>query len=533
MDTGLSSTHHNDPETFMTPIQDILIVGGGTAGWLTAAFLARQLGTAQGGVRITLVESSDIGIIGVGEGTFPSIRGTLSAIGIGEAEFLDACSATYKQGIRFDHWVRPPGTPGADHYFHPFSQPSQRPGAPELLPYWLAGEAGPTRAFAEAVTLQKAVADARHGPKRAGDGDYLGPLNHAYHFDAGRFATLLATHGQALGVRRVIATVDRVDLDEQGAIAAVHTREAGTLTAGLYIDCSGFRARLIGEALGSPFRSMRDVLFVDRALAMQVPYARPEAPIASYTIASAQESGWIWDIGLQERRGIGHVYSSRHCDDADAERVLRRYIGPASDGLTPRRLTLDIGYRETHWVKNCVAVGLAGGFLEPLESSGIGLIETAAYLIGQLFPFNGDTAPVARHFNAFMKARYERIVDFIKLHYGLTQRTDTAFWRDNADPASFTDSLKEKLAMWRCRPPQRLDFITDVEMYLPASWQYVLYGMEFKTQPGAWMAPLHRGEEARREFAAIAQLGAHALRDLPPHRTLIEQILARADRRAA
>ena len=145
----------------------------------------------------------------------------------------------------------------------------------------------------------------------------------------------------------------------------------------------------------------------------------------------------------------------------------------------------------------------------------------------------GDTAPVARHFNAFMKARYERIVDFIKLHYGLTQRTDTAFWRDNADPASFTDSLKEKLAMWRCRPPQRLDFITDVEMYLPASWQYVLYGMEFKTEPGAWMAPLHRGEEARREFAAIAQLGAHALRDLPPHRTLIEQILARADRRAA
>jgi tryptophan halogenase len=517
----------------MQPIQDILIVGGGTAGWLTAAFLARQLGTAHGGVRITLVESSDIGIIGVGEGTFPSIRGTLSAIGIGEAEFLEACSATYKQGIRFEHWVRPQGTPGADHYFHPFSQPSQRPGAPELLPYWLMGEAGEGRSFAESVTLQKAVADARHGPKRASDGDFLGPLNYAYHFDAGRFAALLAEHGQALGVKRVIATVDRVDLDEQGAIAAVQTKEGGTLTAGLYVDCSGFRARLIGEALGSPFKSLKDVLFVDRALAMQVPYARPDAPIASYTIASAQDHGWIWDIGLQERRGIGHVYSSRHCDDEEAECALRRYIGPASDALTPRKLELNVGYRETQWVKNCVAVGLSGGFLEPLESSGIGLIETAAYLIGQLFPFNGDTAPVAKHFNAFMKERYARIVDFIKLHYGLTQRTDTAFWRDNADPASFTESLKEKLAMWRCRPPQRLDFITDVEMYLPASWQYVLYGMEFETQLGTGAAALMRSEEARKEFATIAQLGAHALRDLPPHRVLIEQLLARTGRRAA
>ncbi|OWQ85301.1 tryptophan halogenase [Roseateles aquatilis] len=517
----------------MNPIQDVLIVGGGTAGWLTAAFLAKQLGTARGGVRITLVESSDIGIIGVGEGTFPSIRGTLSAIGIGEARFLEACSATFKQGIRFDHWVRPEGTPGHDHYFHPFSQPSQRPGAPELLPYWLRGEAGAGRAFADAVTLQKAVVDARHGPKRAVDGDFVGPLNYAYHFDAGRFAALLAEHGQSLGVKRVLATVDRVDLDERGAIATVHTREAGALTADLYIDCSGFRARLIGEAMGSPFKPLNDVLFVDRALAMQVPYGRPDAPIASCTIASARQHGWIWDIGLQERRGIGHVYSSRHCDDDDAERVLRRYVGPAGDALTPRKLTLNVGYRETQWTHNCVAVGLSGGFLEPLESSGIGLIETAAYLIGQLFPFNGDMGPAARHFNAFMRERYVRIVDFIKMHYALTQRRDSAFWRDNADPSSWTGTLTDKLAMWRARPPQRLDFITDVEMYLPASWQYVLYGMEFKTDLGAATAALTRADEARREFQAIAQLGAHALRDLPPHRALIEQMLARAGMKSA
>lgn len=518
----------------MKAIEDILIVGGGTAGWLTAAFLAQQLGTAHGGVRITLVESSDIGIIGVGEGTFPSIRGTLSAIGISESRFLQACSATFKQGVQFNDWVRPPvnergpGESGRDHYFHPFSLPSQRPGAPELLPYWLMGEAGPDRAFAEAVTLQKAVVDARHGPKRPTDGDYLGALNYAYHFDAGRFAGLLAEQAQSLGVKRVIATVDQVELDEQGAIAAVVTREAGVLRAGLYVDCSGFHARLIGQALGSPFTSLNDVLFVDRALAMQVPYERPDAPIASCTLSTAQRNGWIWDIGLQERRGIGHVYSSRHTDDEQAERELRRYIGPASDALSPRKLTLNVGYRETQWVKNCVAVGLSGGFLEPLESSGIGLIETAAYLIAQLFPFDGDTAPVARHFNRFMAERYARIVDFIKLHYALTKRQDTAFWRDNADPATHPDSLKDKLAMWRQRPPQRLDFITDVEMYLPASWQYVLYGMEYETQLDAARAPLQRAEDARKEFGMIAQLGQHAVRDLPRHRDLIETMLSRA-----
>lgn len=512
----------------MKPIEHVLIVGGGTAGWLTAAFLARQLGTRHGGVRITLVESSEIGIIGVGEGTFPSIRGTLSSIGIPEREFLRACSATYKQGIRFDHWVRPPGTPGASHYFHPFSQPSQRGGAPELLPYWLMGHGGDGRAFAEAVTLQTAVAAARHGPKRAGDGDYLGPLNYAYHFDAGRFASLLAQQGQALGVQRVIATVERVALDERGWIDAVHTAEGGELRADLYIDCSGFRARLIGEALGSPMRSLQDVLFVDRAVALQVPYDRPDAPIASCTVASAQESGWIWDIGLQERRGIGHVYSGRYTSDDEAEAALRRYIGPASDAMTPRRLTLNVGVRDVQWRHNCVGVGLSGGFLEPLESSGIGLIETAAYLIAQMFPFNGDMAPVARHFNAFMQARYERVIDFIKLHYALTQRRDTAFWRDNADPASLTDGLRDRLAMWRARPPQRMDFITDVEMYLPASWQYVLYGMEFRTELGRAAAALDRVDDARREFQTLAQLGVHALRDLPPHRQLIEQMLGRA-----
>jgi tryptophan halogenase len=516
-----------------SPIQEVLIVGGGTAGWLTACFLAKNLAAREPqGVRITLVESPEIGIIGVGEGTFPSIRGTLSLIGIDEARFIKECSATFKQGVHFRHWVRAPGAPdadqGPDHYFHPFSQPSQRPGGFELLPYWLNGDAGPGVPFAQAVTMQKRIADASHAPKRAHDADYLGPMNYAYHFDAGRFAALLAEHGRSLGVRHVRANVERVELGPDGAIAAVHTREHGALTAGLYVDCTGFHARLIGEALGSPFKSVSDVLFVDRALAMQVPYDRPDAPIPSYTIATAHEAGWTWDIGLQERRGIGYVYSSRHTDDARAEQVLRAYIGPQAEGLSPRLLKLNVGYRETQWIKNCVAVGLSGGFLEPLESSGIGLIESAAYLIGFLFPYGGELEPAARLFNEQMRERYARIVDFIKLHYCLTQRTDSRFWIDNVDPASIPPTLRDKLAMWKSRPPHRLDFVVDLEMYPPSSWQYVLYGMEFETRlrPGA-VDPA-RCEEARREFGMIAQMAGRALADLPPHRSIVEQLVRKA-----
>jgi len=513
----------------MQPIKNVLIVGGGTAGWLTAAFLARTLGTsAPEGVRITLVESSDIGIIGVGEATFPSIRGTLAAIGIDEARFVRESNATFKQGIRYVDWVRPRGASGADHYFHPFSQPSQRPGGPDLLPYWLIGAAGPGTAFAEAATMQKRIADASRAPKRVSDGDFLGPMNYAYHFDAGRFAALLATHAKSLGVVHTVATVERVELDAEGAIAAVVTREAGALSADLYIDCTGFRAALIEGALGSPLRAMNDVLFADRALALQVPYPRPDTPIASYTIATAQEAGWTWDIGLQERRGVGYVYSSRHTDDARAEEVLRQHIGPASETLSPRLLKLRVGYREMQWVKNCVSVGLSGGFIEPLESSGIGLIETAAYLIGYLFPFNGDTAPVARVFNDLMRQRYQRIFDFVKMHYCLTQRTDTPFWIDNAEARSVPDSLRERLAMWRCRPPHRMDFVTDVEMYPPSSWQYVLYGMEYATDLGASRAAYPRFADAQREFAMIRQVSQHALADLPAHRALVEQLCAKA-----
>lgn len=511
----------------MARLKKVLVVGGGTAGWLAACYLAKAMNAVDpDAVQVHLVESSNIGLLGVGEATFPSIRGTLAAIGLDERRFLVGATATYKQGIHYRHWVRPPGTPGNDHFFHPFSMPSQKPGSPELLPYWLLGEAPEGMALADAVSMQSRLVDLNRGPKRATDADYQGPMNHAFHFDAACFARVLAEHGQeSLGVKRHVATVERTELDENGAIARVITTELGELTADLYVDCTGLRGALIGGVMQSPFRSRRDVLFADRAVAMQVPYEQADTPIPSYTISTAQECGWIWDIGLQKRRGVGYVYSSRHSDDARAEEVFRRYLGPAADDLKAMHIKFETGYRPEHWRKNCVAVGLAGGFVEPLESTGIALVELATYLLTHLLP--GDTDDMeraARHFNEMMVARYDRIIDFIKMHYCLSQRRDSPFWTDNCDPASIPQTLQDKLALWKHRPPHRLDFVTDLEMFMVSSWQYVLYGMEFKTdlEPMRHMYP--HAADARREFAMIQQVGEHAAKDLPGHRALVEQL---------
>jgi len=319
--------------------------------------------------------------------------------------------------------------------------------------------------------------------------------------------------------------VERAERDEKGAIARVVTKEQGELTADLYVDCTGMRGALIGTAMQSPFRSRADVLFVDRAMAVQVPYDTPDAPIPSYTISTAQEAGWIWDIGLQKRRGIGYVYSSRYTTDERAEEVFRRYVGQAGEGLKALQVKFNVGYRPEPWRKNCVAVGLSGGMVEPLESTGIALIELASYLITHLLPGDADDMEsAARHFNEMMVARYDRIIDFIKMHYCLSQRQDSPFWMDNRDVNTIPTTLQEKLEKWKLRPPHRLDFVADFEMFMTSSWQYILYGMEFQTDIEAMRSAYPHREAARQEFAMIRQAAARALDDLPDHRALVEQL---------
>lgn len=507
--------------------KSVLIVGGGTAGWITAGYLARTLGAqARDGVRITLVESADIATIGVGEGTFPTIRKSLNRIGVDESELLRRCGATFKQGAKFAHWRYTPGSGQPDHYLHSF-QVTHQPTGLDLLPYWLLGVAGDVN-WDEVNTPQKRVADASKAPKLITHANYMAPLNYAYHFDAVSFAKFLREFVITQGVRHVVDTVQAVKLTEDGSIASVTTRGNGDLTADLFVDCTGFRAQLIGGALQVPYKSCRSVLFCDSALAMQVPYRQPNAPIASYTISTAHDAGWTWDIGLEARRGIGYVFSSDHTDNERAEQTLRRYVGPAGDDLDARLIKFGAGYREINWQKNCVAIGLSSGFFEPLEATGIVFTEVAAVMLSNLFPWGGDYETSARQYNDIMRRRYERALDFIKLHYCLTERRDTQFWRDNADRASIPDSLQELLERWRFRPPDSIDIDPNVDIFAEASWQYVLYGMGYRTDLRPRAGVLRYYDDARAAFDEIRRQSDYACQTLPNHRELIETVRTRS-----
>ncbi|MGK2910312.1 MAG: tryptophan halogenase family protein [Sphingobium sp.] len=505
----------------------IVLVGGGTAGWLTAAYLVRTLTQ---GWRITLIESADIGIIGVGEGTFPTIRDTLAAIGAEEQAFLKASDGSFKQGVRFVDWTGG-ATQGsnADDYFHPFNLPfgGTEPG---LLPYWIKADGEPRRpAFADAVTAQGHVIRAGRAPKRAEDPAYSGPMNYAYHFDAVRFAGYLRTLATGNGVERIEATIGGVDQHEHGDISAVRPDDGRAPIEGdFFIDCSGFRALLIGQTLKSTFRSCSDTLFNDRALAVQVPHPAPDTPIRPYTLATAHEAGWTWDIGLGGRRGIGYVYSSSHSDGDAAAQVLRDYAGPDAKDLAFRELRFETGYRERQWIGNCAAVGLSAGFFEPLESTGIMLIEVTARMIGDFLAApdldGAAMAAASRSYNRLMTGRFAAIVEFLKLHYCISGRRDTAYWRDNSDRSSWPEGLVDKLAQWRHRPPSRFDFVMDHETFLPASWQFILYGMGFRTDPAA-VARLHADDATASEaFLRVRRAADQAVAALPLHRQLLDEL---------
>jgi flavin-dependent dehydrogenase len=505
----------------MEGTRSILIVGGGTAGWLTAAYLARFLDLAnRRDLTITLVESPDIGIIGVGEGAFPTIRTTLQFLGVDERDFLRATGATFKQGVRFEDWLRTPAPGEHHHYFHPFEAPLYAHDA-SLVSLWLAQDPATRPPFAEAVTIQLRVAGDARAPKAIGEEGFAAPLNYAYHFDAAGLARLLADRARALGVVHVADRLLGATRTADGAIDHLEFERSGALTADLFVDCTGLRAELIGGALAEPFVSVKKYLFTDRALACRIPGSRPDAPLPSYTIAAAHQAGWIWDIGLRDGRGVGAVYSSDHADAAEAEDILAAYLDRGGASAEARLIAFDPGYRRRQWVGNCVAVGMAAGFVEPLESAGIVLIEAAAAMIAELFPPAGPVDASADRFNALMIARYDRIVTFLKLHYCLSRR-DERFWRDNNDPATIPDALKELLDRWRFRPPSRFDFTLDVETFAYFNYQYILYGMDFRTAPPAGAAATAR--EAASAFARIRHFGEQAVQDLPSHRELIREI---------
>lgn len=504
-------------------LRKVVILGGGSAGWLVASLLAAEWGArGHGTVQVSLVESPDTPAIGVGEGTWPSMRGTLHRIGLDEAELVRECDAAFKQGSCFRGWVD--GSP-SDRYYHPFTLPVGHDEA-DIAGAWLRD--APGQPFADGVGVQPAVCEAGLAPKQVGTPGYGGVLNYGYHFDAVKLGLLLRRHAtQVLGVRHVADTVSQVRSHDNGDIAALVTAGHGELEGELFIDCSGMASVLLGQHYGVPLRSARGLLFNDSALAVQVTHATPDAPLACATVATAHGAGWTWDIGLPHRRGVGLVYSSAHTSDDEAERTLRAHLQRSAAGdllAAPRRIRFDPGWRQTFWHRNCVAVGLAAGFIEPLEASALALVELSAAMIRDELPATrADMDLVAQRFNEAFDYRWARIIDFLKLHYALSRRDDTDYWREHREARTLPDTLAGWLQLWQHRAPSRNDLFRHDEVFPVASYQYVLYGMGFmprRPRPLGGAAL----EQARQRLQEVPRQTRRLLGGLPRHRDLLDHI---------
>lgn len=510
-------------------IHKVVIVGGGSAGWLTAGVIAAEHRIDPGAQRpfeLLLIESPDVPTIGVGEGTWPSMRATLQRVGLSETDFIRECDASFKQGTWFRNWQ----TGNGDTYSHPFTVPIDYADI-NLAPHWLALSDAPP--FAAAVTPQTALFADCLAPKQITTPEYAFVVNYGYHLDAGKFAELLRRHcTEKLGVRHVEANVSQINAAANGDIRSVTTDRAGEIAGDLFIDCTGTKSLLLGEHFKIPFQSQQAYLFNDTALAAQVPYTEEDQAIQSCTHSTAQTSGWIWDIGLPTRRGTGHVYSSAHISDDEASDQLLAYIreiagDAAAARVAPRKIRFEPGHRQEFWHRNCVAIGMSSGFIEPLEASALVMIELAAGMIADQLPPNRAVMDVvARRYNRKFLRHWNQIIEFLKLHYVLSAREDSPYWRDNHAASSIPDSLSEQLLLWGHRSPWHQDAQAVDDLFPIPSYQYILYGMGFKSAPR--QTGSRQQEQRQRQSAALFRKNAaravQLQQALPGNRELLNKV---------
>jgi hypothetical protein len=436
------------------------------------------------------------------------------------------CDASFKQGSKFINWINA----DSEFYYHPFTLP-EKYSEINLAEHWLPFK--DKISFSDAVCPQSFLSDRHLAPKEMATPEYCGVVNYGYHLDAGKFAVLLKKHCiDVLGVTYISDNVGIVNSTESGDIASLSTQSHGDIKGDLFIDCTGFASLLLGEHYKIPFKEKRGALFNDSALAVQVPYNDPEGDIESCTLSTATESGWVWDIGLPTRRGVGHVFSSAYTTDEQAEQTLRKYLEPtlgkaAADKITPRKLTFNPGYREKFWHKNCVAVGIAAGFIEPLEATALVLIELSAQMISQQLPANREVMDItAARFNDKFAHHWKKIIEFLKLHYVLTQRTDSEYWRDHCNPDTMPESLKELLALWKYQSPWVHDTVRVGEMFPSASFQYVLFGMDANSNYGESNRRNSKDEVqmARELFDENTKRTQKLVNRLPSNRDLLKRL---------
>lgn len=499
-------------------IKRIAIVGGGTAGWLAANHLGAAL-SANKDVSITLIESPDVPTIGVGEGTVPAIRDSLKKFGIRETDFIRECDATFKHGIKFINWLDKYKHGENNYYYHPFDYPF--PFGDDLAPYWLHSKA--ETHYADVVSAQARLCEAGLAPKKISTPEYQGEATYAYHLNATKFAKLLSKHAASkFSVQHLFANVTNIKCSDDGYITALVTKELGELEFDFYIDATGFASYILGEKLNIPFIDKSDQLFIDSALVVQVP-TEENTDIPPYTLSTAHQAGWIWDIALPERRGVGFVYSSKHLGENEARQKFSKYLKEPGNGLSFKKIPMKVGHRSVFWHKNCVAIGLSQGFVEPLEATAILQADYAAKMLSEQFPrVKKDIDSLAQRYNRALTYSWERVCDFIKMHYCISNRSDSDFWTDNRRPETMSEHLGQQLEHWRRFSPKAQDFFSKFEVFDVENFLYVLYGMNFPTTKPALSAGYQ--ERAKAQIKQLHQHSQHLMNELPRHRSLIEKI---------
>lgn len=501
-------------------IRTIVIAGGGTAGWMTAAALSRL--SASQAVEVVLVESEAIGTVGVGEATIPHFVQFNKLLGLEEAELLSAVQGTFKLGIHFVNW----GAQGAS-YFHPFGDYGYQFDGLSFHHIWhmmrRAGDPRPLHVFNAETMAAQSRKFARTGPDHRQD---LPPINYAYHLDAGRYARYLRTHSEARGVKRIEGRISEVAQDSQtGFVTSLTLDDGRQVTGDLFIDCSGFRGLLIEQALQSGYEDWTRWLPCDRAVAL--PSGR-NGPALPYTRSTAWSAGWQWTVPLQQRNGNGHVYSSAFMDQDEALDILLSNLDGEVLG-EPNHLRFVTGRRKKFWNKNVVAVGLAAGFMEPLESTSIHLIATAVSKLVSMLSLDGVTPIQEATFNRLTEKEYIRIRDFLILHYKVTSRTDSAFW-DYCRTMDIPDTLEEKLQLYRHNGHV---FREEDELFTETSWIAVMMGQGLMPEKCNPLAGSYASPGLMEEVGEIERSIAFLVQQLPTHDAFLQHYCPAAPMSAA
>lgn len=500
------------------PYRSVLIVGGGTAGWLAAAYLQRTLcGDPANPVTIELVESPEVGSIGVGEATVPTLGNTLRVLGIPEARLFAQVDATLKNGVRFVGW-RQGGPASTDRFDHPFDPPATLDGFSTMVHWLNLKQRGLIDApYGDCGSVQTALMEGHRSPKLMSSPDYEAPLPYGYHLDAIQLAALLREVAVSRGVRHRTGHVSAVQTDE-GGIRSVTLADGQRLSADLFVDCTGFASLLIGQALDVPWVSYDQQLLCDRAVACPVAHDSPTAPLRSFTTASAQAAGWTWEIDLQSRTGSGYVYASAHCSDDEALATLAQLHQGRQRLAEPRLLKMRVGHRQRVWEKNCLSLGLASGFIEPLESTGIYLVEHALQQFIDYLPGAGASGVGQAKYNALIGDLYDELRDFIVMHYVLSMRRDTPFWRAATDAARIPPSLATMLALWDEKLPHTTDINRKMSLFGANNYFFILAGMNRLPRQGIGQSAYLAPETSRRVLMHLGRIRAAALAQSPSMR---------------